>query len=268
MPQLEQLVLLLAGSSRLLSAYPALGSPQPHGFARQTDSATSDLEGWIKQEQVIASDKVFANIGNRAGADDGVIIASPSLVYSGNPWYLTTLAAAEQLCLALSTWETYGELNITDTSLGFFKSVAGENTTVGMLKKGDDSFEKVTSAVFDYADGFVDVIRQYTLANGTLAEQFNETDGVPTCARDLTWSYVAFLTAVHARSAYLSPPVSLPSTSSVALTNSRGACPDRGSYNGIMEVQFSVDVNTTSGEEEGVGVKKGRDAGKARKERH
>ncbi|GAA5894585.1 hypothetical protein JCM5296_002895 [Sporobolomyces johnsonii] len=168
--------------------------------------------------------------------------------YTGNPWYLTTLAAAEQLYLALSTWETYGELNITETSLAFFQSVAGENSTVGTLKKGDDSFEKVTRAVFDYADAFVDVVRQYTPANGTLAEQFNKTDGVPTSARDLTWSYVAFLTAVHARSAYLSPPASLPSTSSVSLIKNSGTCPDGGTYNGTMEVEFSVDVNTTYGE--------------------
>ncbi|GAA5936075.1 hypothetical protein JCM1841_000009 [Sporobolomyces salmonicolor] len=57
MPQLKQLVLswlLLAGSSRLLSAYPALGPSKPHC---------------------------------RAGADDGVIIVSPSLV---NPDYFYT----------------------------------------------------------------------------------------------------------------------------------------------------------------------------------
>ncbi|GAA5936070.1 hypothetical protein JCM1841_000008 [Sporobolomyces salmonicolor] len=123
-----------------------------------------------------------------------------------------------------------------------------------MLKKGDDSFEKVTSAVFDYADGFVNVVRQYTPANGTLAEQFNKTDGVPTSARDLTWCYVAFLTAVHARSAYLSPPASLPSTSSVALTNSSGACPDGGSYNGTVEVQFSVDNILLSGSAASLGA--------------
>jgi len=51
---------------------------------------------------------------------------------SGNPWYLNTLAAAEQLYDALYTWNMQGYIIVTSTSLAFFKdfsssSLAGQH---------------------------------------------------------------------------------------------------------------------------------------------
>jgi len=40
---------------------------------------------------------------------------------SGNPWYLNTLAAAEQLYDALYIWNKTGTITVTDVSLPFFK---------------------------------------------------------------------------------------------------------------------------------------------------
>ncbi|KAJ5609979.1 glycosyl hydrolase family 15 [Penicillium lagena] len=57
----------------------------------------------------------------------------------------------------------------------------------------------VTKAVQAYADGFVSVVQQYIPNNGTLSEQFSRDNGTPTSARDLTWSYASFLTAVARR---------------------------------------------------------------------
>ena len=41
--------------------------------------------------------------------------------------------------------------------------------------------------------------RKHTPDDVSLAEQFSRNDGRPISARDLTWSYVAFLTAYNAR---------------------------------------------------------------------
>jgi hypothetical protein len=46
----------------------------------------------------------------------------------GNPWYLNTLAAAEQLYDALYTWNKQGYITVTSTSLAFFKDFSSSVT--------------------------------------------------------------------------------------------------------------------------------------------
>ena len=42
-------------------------------------------------------------------------------------------------------------------------------------------------------------VREYILENGDLSEQFDQTSGAQTSARQLAWSYAAFISCVHAR---------------------------------------------------------------------
>jgi glucoamylase len=42
-------------------------------------------------------------------------------------------------------------------------------------------------------------IKDFTPADGHLAEQFDRATGVPVSARDLTWSYAAFVSAARTR---------------------------------------------------------------------
>ena len=42
-------------------------------------------------------------------------------------------------------------------------------------------------------------MQEYTPTNGSLSEQFTRENGTPISARDLTWSYAAFLTAADRR---------------------------------------------------------------------
>ncbi|GAA5924421.1 hypothetical protein JCM1841_001695 [Sporobolomyces salmonicolor] len=167
--------------------------------------------------------------------------------YGGNPWYLTTLAAASQLYRALSVWTAHGELNVTNTSLPFFRNLLGEGAMVGRWKRGEEGFGKVLDAVRAYADEFLEIVREYTPEGGALAEQFDEHSGEPRGARDLTWSYIAFLTAAHARSAFLSA-APLPSPTLPIDTFDAFTCPDGGDYAGSMKVKFEVEVQTQWGE--------------------
>lgn len=48
-------------------------------------------------------------------------------------------------------------------------------------------------------DQFLDTVRSHVDAEGAMSEQFDRTTGYMTGARDLTWSYGAFLGAVRAR---------------------------------------------------------------------
>lgn len=118
--------------------------------------------------------------------------------YNGNPWYLATLAAAEQLYDALFVWKKEGSITVTSTSLNFFKALIPSAAT-GTFPSSSGDYTTIIDAVQTYADGFVSVVEKYVTNNGSMAEQFDRNDGRPHSARDLTWSYAAFLTAAARR---------------------------------------------------------------------
>ncbi|KAJ5444026.1 Glycoside hydrolasefamily 13 [Penicillium daleae] len=138
------------------------------------------------------------NSDKKAGTAAAVGRYPEDTYQGGNPWYLATLAAAEQLYNALYQWKTQGSLSITQTSLPFFQDLVSSAAT-GNYSSSSSTYTSVTSAVKEYADGFVSIVQQYTPSNGSLAEQFTRDNGTPTSARDLTWSYAAFLTAASRR---------------------------------------------------------------------
>ncbi|PKY00161.1 Glucoamylase [Aspergillus campestris IBT 28561] len=118
--------------------------------------------------------------------------------YNGNPWFLCTLAAAEQLYDALYQWSRQGCLTISDVSLPFFKGIYSSAAT-GTFSSSSAAYSSIVSAVKTYADGFMSIVQTYSHLNGSMAEQFSKLDGSQTSARDLTWSYAALLTANNRR---------------------------------------------------------------------
>lgn len=118
--------------------------------------------------------------------------------YGGNPWYLITFAAAEQLYDALYQWNKIGSLTITSVSLNFFKDVY-PSAAVGTYASGSSVYTAITAAVLAYADGYMAKAQQYTPSSGALAEQFSRSNGSPLSAADLTWSYAALLSATDRR---------------------------------------------------------------------
>ncbi|KAJ0304141.1 hypothetical protein COL516b_006031 [Colletotrichum fioriniae] len=118
--------------------------------------------------------------------------------YNGNPWYLNTLAAAEQLYDALYVWKQQGSITVTQTSLAFFRDRDG-SVAPGTYASGSSTYNSLINTVSAYADGFMNVVATYAQSNGSLAEQFSRSNGQPLSADDLTWSYAAFLTAAQRR---------------------------------------------------------------------
>jgi glucoamylase len=117
---------------------------------------------------------------------------------TGNPWYLTTLSAAEQLYSALYQFNKAGSITITSTSLSFWQAIYS-SAAAGTYASSSSTFTSLTSALKTYADGYVEVVKKYTPSNGALAEQFDKSSGTPLSAVDLTWSYASFLTMQNAR---------------------------------------------------------------------
>lgn len=130
--------------------------------------------------------------------DSGIALGRyPEDVYmGGNPWYLITLAASEFLYDAIAQWKYQNSLQIDSTSLTFFQTIYPSATpgTYTPSSASNDIFSSVLSATRTYADSFLSIAQKYIPADGSLAEQFDKSTGLPVSAYDLTWSYASFVT--------------------------------------------------------------------------
>lgn len=122
--------------------------------------------------------------------------------YDGNPWFLCTSAAAEQLYSALHQWNTSGSISVDSLSSNFFTTLVPD-IEIGTYASTSAEYASIASAVAIYADGFASIVQKHIMNNGSLSEQFSKYDGYSLSARDLTWSYAAFLTMANARDAVL-----------------------------------------------------------------
>ncbi|GAB7352423.1 hypothetical protein MBLNU459_g2842t1 [Dothideomycetes sp. NU459] len=171
-------------------------------------SATCDATTWQPcSDKALANHKVVTDsfrsiytINSGIAEGKGVAVGRyPEDSYQGgNPWYLNTFAAAEQLYDAVYQWNKIGSITITSTSLAFFQDVYS-SAAVGTYASSSSTFTAIVSAVSAYADSYMAIAEEYTPTNGSLAEQYSRSTGAPLSAYDLTWSYAAFLTAVNAR---------------------------------------------------------------------
>lgn len=198
-------------------------------FQPCSSRALSNLKAYIDAFRTI-----YAINANNQTIYPGVATGryAEDVYFGGNPWYLTTLAVAEQLYDAVQQWNTLKSITIDSVSLPFWQSVYPA-AKVGTYNKGttySTAFTGMVDAVLAYADGFVETVLEYTPASGALSEQYSRTDGTPLSARDLTWSYASFVTMHAARRAATSdyapvPSWGAPSNPSVPNTCSAGSVP-------------------------------------------
>ncbi|KAF5385939.1 hypothetical protein D9615_002294 [Tricholomella constricta] len=161
--------------------------------------------------------------------------------FGGNPWYLTTLAVAEQLYDALIVWKQQGSLTVTAVSQPFFTNLS-PGVTIGTYSSSTSTFTTLVTAVKDYADSFVAVVAKYTPSNGALSEQYTRSNGSPTSASDLTWSYAALLTAFGARNGVV--PISWGASGLTV----PATCQRNNGAGGTVAVSFNVQATTVWGE--------------------
>ncbi|KAF8325181.1 glucoamylase [Cantharellus anzutake] len=118
--------------------------------------------------------------------------------YNGNPWYIGTFAASQQLYHALYQWEAAGGINVTSVSLPFFQQLIS-SAAVGYYAADTSTYTTLYDAVSAYADGFLLLAQQYTPSSGELSEQYDKSTGAQRSAVQLTWSFASALTAFDAR---------------------------------------------------------------------
>ncbi|OBT63964.1 hypothetical protein VE03_05984 [Pseudogymnoascus sp. 23342-1-I1] len=173
-----------------------------------------------------------------SGIAQGVAVAvgryAEDTYYNGNPWYLATFAAAEQLYDALYQWNAIGSITITSVSLAFFQDIYS-SAAVGTYATGSAQYVAIVAAVKVYADGYMTKAETYTPSAGNLAEQFDRSSGTPLSAADLTWSYASFLSAADRRAGIV--PASWGSSSGNVAGSCNGAVYS-GTYSQASDTTF------------------------------
>jgi glucoamylase len=184
------------------------------------------------------------NSGIREGTAVAVGRYPEDSYQGGNPWYLNTLAAAEQLYDALYTWDKLGYITVTSTSLAFFNDF-DTSITVGTYASSSSTYTTLYNAVKTYADGYMSIVATYAQSNGSLSEQFSRSDGSPLSAYDLTWSYAAFLTAAARRAGVVPYSWGEPTASSLPATCSSTSA--IGTYSTASTGTWPLNQTPTSG---------------------
>jgi glucoamylase len=102
----------------------------------------------------------------------------------------------------ISQFLKQGFFDITDTNVHFFNRLHPQGkATTGRYSGEMPEYQNYLVDMFKYADSFLNVIRWHARAthDGRLSEQFNKYNGHQRGARDLTWSYGSFTSAVGDR---------------------------------------------------------------------
>lgn len=140
----------------------------------------------------------------------------PSDVYdgiqssAGNPWFLCNSAMAETMHLAATEFSRADSLVVNTINRNFFSKVLSKSGGGGggaVAVVGDSYSGANLSIVVDemrgYADQYFSIQQMHVGTNMSMSEQFNRTTAAQQGARDLTWSYAAFVSAARARSGQL-----------------------------------------------------------------
>ncbi len=120
---------------------------------------------------------------------------------AGNPWVLTTAAAAEFLYRTALEISKMPVVKINSVNQKFFFSVRGSNRIKRGQKfsKQDPEFRVLLQNLIAEGDRYLDRITYHRNGDGSLSEQINRESGYMQGAPNLTWSHASFLTAKMAR---------------------------------------------------------------------
>lgn len=125
--------------------------------------------------------------------------SSPS---GGNPWFLCTSSAASILYHTAHHLSLAPNLTITHTGLPFYTALLASSSldvNAATYTHADALYHSVIEHLVAAADEFLAVVKNHVDVQGAMSEQFDRETGFMRGARDLTWSYGAFLGAARVR---------------------------------------------------------------------
>jgi glucoamylase len=121
--------------------------------------------------------------------------------FDGGAWYVTTLGFAE-FCFRLAEAIAGGAaLRVTEDNAEFFGALGYQppRTAGEAVPLDGPGRHRVAASLLDKGDAVMATVQRYTPAGGELSEQFDQHSGEQRSAKNLSWSYAAFVTAFAAR---------------------------------------------------------------------
>jgi glucoamylase len=185
-------------SDEVLVSLLALAQDQRQRFPINSKPSSTDDD----DDTLVADDSTFSGIGLGRYPED-IYDGYGTAPNGGNPWFLCTSSAASVLYQSASHFLAASSLTITPLGYPFYSALLAssslepeEGATYG---PSDAIFHSIVERLKLVGDEFLDVVKTHVDAQGAMSEQFDRVTGFMTGARDLTWSYGAFLQAVRAR---------------------------------------------------------------------
>lgn len=128
-----------------------------------------------------------------------------NLFKSGNPWTLNTAVFAEFYYQLAGIYLKQKYIEIAPLSVKFFRQInPAIKLKPGKILAGTPQFEMIVSNLISAGDAMLQAILHGSICYAKndcyhLSEQLNRLSGKPVSAKDLSWSYAAFLSAAQAR---------------------------------------------------------------------
>lgn len=121
-----------------------------------------------------------------------------SSVGDGNPWILITNSFAEYYYRLGSMYLKRKRIIITPGNHEFFKDL-GFDLPLGVISPDSQRFSDLISRLQSEGDEYLIRVKYHLDTDGQMSEQMNRWSGYLQGARDLTWSYASFITALESR---------------------------------------------------------------------
>jgi glucoamylase len=185
-----------------LAAGAAWLSPSDRQFSaecrRQADVlAALRRSFWLESECYISS-RILPQGRSAKELDISVILAANHARQPCDPSLMATLnrlVALFQHSYAINRVHSEGPAMGRYAGDGYYSGGAYYFSTLGAAECCFRAGERARG------DAFLETVRRFTPENGSMSEQFDQTTGLQTSAKDLAWSYAAFLSCIHAREA-------------------------------------------------------------------
>lgn len=212
--------LLYAGKRSGLDAATFLGALHSHSLENeQLLDLYADIPFDVSESHILNSframvaDMKYRYPLNRYRPGWGVALGRyPEDIYDGyvttegNPWFISTASVAEMLFRQVFKLNYYKEdLVITKEARDFYKQfidlVGGDDNDDSeiIFPYGSPEFNAVSVNLADYADSFLEIIKDHVDDSGRMSEQFNKYSGYMQGAEDLTWSYSSIWNCIRWR---------------------------------------------------------------------
>ncbi|PWB90141.1 glucan 1,4-alpha-glucosidase [Methylocystis sp. MitZ-2018] len=122
--------------------------------------------------------------------------------YSGGAYYFSTLGAAQFYFRFAEAIGRGAMIPVSQQNRTVFAYMLATPPEALAAASVEPPFRgRLFKALLDRGDMFMAMVRAYTPASGELSEQFDQTTGAQSSAKNLAWSYAAFVAAVASRKA-------------------------------------------------------------------